>query len=370
MNVSHTLLICTDDASNKIVKTTGQLALALLRRGLKVSILSSAEFESALDGVSADIVTYHAPEVKFKMPGVTNLSLALKKVLKEDSTIDMLHVVGLGHASYPLTKVCDSLRVPAIATAMSMDSFQLTSFPFWKRKSYLKHLGTFNHVVVNSQLVLEQANTLHLDNVCLIKEGVEVGRFKPVLSKRPIRRELELPESATLVCCMADICPANKQLDVVKLCMPLGDIIQVLLVGKIKDVAYLEEIRKELRRTATEPYVIIRDAVTNPEDYLKACDVFMLLGGVEERQSTVLEAQSCGLPVVLEASNSALTLTNGNKTGVVLYPNNALAKNAVEKLISDPNFRQGRSLYARPFVKKEHGFNDMMDAYSVLYQNL
>ncbi|MFT7144296.1 MAG: glycosyltransferase involved in cell wall biosynthesis [Alphaproteobacteria bacterium] len=370
MNVSHTLLVCTDDTSGKIVKATGQLALALLRRGLKVSILTSAECESALDMASSDIIVYHAPKMKLNLPGHSALSAALKKALKKDSTIDIVHVIGLNTVSQTLARVCEHFKVPSIATVMASDSFKLSKLPFWKRKGYLRYLDSFNHVVVNSQLVLEQANILHLDNVYLIKEGVEVDRFKPVLSKRPVRRELDLPEGSTIVCCMADICPENKQLDVLKICQPLSDIIQVLLIGKVTDVAYMEKIRAELRRTATEPFVIMRDAVNNPEDYLKACDVFMLLGGVEERQSTVLEAQSCGLPVVLEASNSALTLTNGNKTGIVLYPHNTLAKNAVEKLISDPNFRQGRSLYARPFVKKEHGFNDMMNAYTTLYVNL
>lgn len=367
MSVSHTLLVCSDDTSGKIVKATGQLALALLRRGLKVSILTTAEQESALDVASTDIAVYHTPKVKFTLPGGSDLSAALKHILKNDTTIDIVHTVGLNVVSQTLAKVCEHFKIPTIATVMASDSFQLARLPFWKRKGYLKYLDSFNHIVVNSQLILEQANLLHLDNVYLIKEGVEIGRFKPVLSKRPIRRELDLPEGSTLVCCMADICPENKQLDVLKVCMPLSEVLQVLFVGKVTDGAYLEEIRSELRRTAIEPFVMIRDAVDNPEDYLKACDVFMLLGGVEERQSTILEAQSCGLPVVLEASNSALLLTNGNKTGIVLYPNNALAKSGVEKLLSDPNFRQGRSLYARPFVQKEHGFNDMMDSYGKLY---
>ncbi|MEC8066245.1 MAG: glycosyltransferase family 4 protein [Pseudomonadota bacterium] len=370
MSVKHVLLVCLDEADGQTLKTTGQLALAACAQGIQVSILTNAVEGSEFEGIHKDIQVFHSVESKWPAMLGGNALVALRRALKSGTQISHVHFIGMSLHTMVLGWVCQRYDVPFLATALSDSCFELNKQPFGLRKKYLKHLDYMDQIVVSNQMMLEKANLIHLDNILLIKEGVDTDRFKPVLSKRPIRRELELPEGSTIVCCMADIEPANKQLETLKMCMPLGDYLQVIFLGKVKDVAYFEKLKEEMRRTAVEPYVIVRDAVMNPEDYLRACDVFMLLGGVEKRQSTILEAQSCGLPVVLEASNSALALTNGNKTGVVLYPNNALAKGAVEKLLSDPNFRQGKALYARPFVKKEHEFKDMLTSYIRLYQSL
>lgn len=370
MSVSHVLLVCLDERDGKSLKYTGQLALSMLSKGFGVSILTNATEVSEFENIHKNIELFLSPETKWPSFLGGRMFMALRKTLKQKNKISHVHFIGLGLQTLLLSYLCKRYKKPMLATVLNDKSFDLQKQPFGLRKKYLQHIDAIEQVVVNSQTTLEKANILHFDNISLIKEGVDTDRFKPVLSKRPVRRDLDLPEGSTIVCCMADIEPANKQLETLKICMPLGEFLHIVFLGKIKDVAYFESLKAEMRRTAVEPYVTIRDAVLNPEDYLRACDVFMLLGGVEKRQTTVLEAQSCGLPVVLDASNSALTLTNGNKTGVVLYPNNALAKSAVEKLISDPNFRQGKALYARPFVKKEHELKDMMDCYQKLYEKL
>jgi glycosyltransferase involved in cell wall biosynthesis len=370
MKTSHILLVCLKEEDGKSLKATGQMALGFLAHGFQVSILTNASHSSQFEGIHKNIEVFHNPHTKWPDFLGGDMAVALRQIIKQTGDIQYVHFMGLSKQTLALSMVCKRYKVSCLATALNDESFDLQKQPFGLRKKYLEHMDSMSQVIVASQTMLEKANMLHLDNISLIKEGVDTDRFKPVLSKRPIRRELELPEGSTIVCCMADIEPANKQLEALKLCMPLGEFLHIVFLGKIKDVAYFESLKNEMRRTAVEPYVTIRDAVMNPEDYLRACDVFMLLGGVEKRQTTILEAQSCGLPVVLEPSNSALSLTNGNKTGVVLYPNNALAKSAVEKLLSDPNFRQGRALYARPFVKKEHEFKDMIGSYVTLYEGL
>src|SRR5690606_19453509 len=109
-------------------------------------------------------------------------------------------------------------------------------------------------------------------------------------------------------------------------------------------------IEDTARERGVADYVHFIDAVDNPEDYLKASDLFMLLGGIEERHSTILEAQSAGLPIALAPSPSSLMLTNRTRCGVVLYPNTPLAQRAFEKLLSDATYRQGRAIKTRPHI--------------------
>jgi glycosyltransferase involved in cell wall biosynthesis len=368
MDTQHILLVCPDDKNPKLVKQTGQLAVAMLAYGFKVSLQTSADDSSLLQHIPNTQV-FLSPEASFKMPWQQDLEVALHKSIQTDETISLVHIVDLTPDTLKLAAQCQRLGVPVICQAQKSNCFDLKSQPFYKRKSYLKKLDSLSHIIVNSQNLLEQAHALNLDNVSYIAEGVDINRFKPVLSKRPVRRELGLPESATIVCCMANIKETNKQIETLKECMPLNDLLHLLFIGEVEDLDYLNAVRAEVSRLGVDAYVSYREGVDNPEDYLKASDAFMLLGGIEDRQGTILEAQSCGIPVILAPSASSLALTGGNKNGVILHPNNQLAKQGVEKLLNDPNYRQGRSIHTRPFVKKHHSMKDMMDSYATLYKN-
>ena len=370
MSVSHILLVCPNDHDPKQIKATGQLAFALSANSIQVSIQTGNEEAGALHKMGSKFHVHHTPPVRMQLPWKTPLATQLRKTIAADETIDLIHFVTITEDFAALEAVCHDMNVPTTAQTEDPEAFNIKNIPLWQRQKYMTALDRLNRIIVPNNNILEQANNLHLDNLTLVPLGVQMDRFKPVLSKRPTRRELGLPESATLVCCMADFEPNNRQLDTLRLCMPLGDLLYILFIGRPKDPMYVERVRAEAQKLGVEPFVLIRDAVDNPEDYLKASDVFMLLGGVEERQQTILEAQSCGLPVVITPAPSALNLTSGNKTGVVIYPNNTLAKQAVHKLLTDPNFRQGRSVHARPFVKKEHGFREMIAAYERVFQNI
>lgn len=370
MTVSHILLVCLNDNDTRQVKATGQLAFALKAAGIQVSIQTANEEDGPLHKMGNGFNVYHLAPASFTMPWASPFAKQLYKTLHADESIDLVHFMDIDTDFCKLEDVCHDLNVPTTASAFNENAFDVKNVSIWNRKKHITALDRIGRIILPYHSLLEKANALHLDNLTLIPLGVQLDRFKPVLSKRPTRRELGLNESATIVCCMADIEPNNRQLDTLRLCAPLGEMLHVLFIGRPKDTMYMERLRSEIQKMGAESFVTIKDAVDNPEDYLKSSDVFMLLGGVEERQQTLLEAQASGLPIVITPSPSALSLTNGNKTGIVVYPNNALAKQAVEKLITDPNFRQGRSFHARPFIKKEHGFREMIAAYIKVFQNI
>lgn len=370
MSVSHILLVCLDDEDTRQVKNTGQLAFALKAAGLQVSIQTANAEDTLLHKMGHGFKVYHTLPPKINLPWTLPLAKQLHKTLQNDESIDLVHFMDVDKNFHKLEAICHDLNVPTTANAFHESAFDLKNISIWNRKKHIIALDRLGRIIIPHHALLEQANALHLDNLTLIPLGVQLDRFKPVLSKRPIRRELGLNESGTIVCCMADFEADNRQLDTLRLCAPLGDMLHLLFIGRTKDTMYVERLRSEIQKMGVENYVTLKDAVDNPEDYLKASDIFMLLGGVEERQQTLLEAQASGLPIVITPSASALSLTNGNKTGVVVYPNNALAKQAVEKLLTDPNFRQGRSVHARPFIKKEHGFREMIAAYIKVFENI
>ena len=374
MDKLHILMVCPDGTMFRQLKQAGTLALSLNAVGVQVSLLVGGVKTSPLSSLAPDITCHTADPEDYLLahawPFPPYLARALKKILSADNTIDIIHVIDCAWPASELARVARKINIPIIGRLQSENDITSKSLPLWLRWQHQKNLRLFRPLVVSSNHLLEVARKNNLDDIIYIPEGVDIDQFKPVLSKRPIRRELGLPEKATLICCMADVCPDNKQLDVLAKCLPLSETLQLLFIGNITDKDYADKIAHAATGAEALSYIHFLDAVDNPEDYLKSTDLFILLGGIEDRHTTILEAQSAGIPVILAPSPSALMLTNGNRCGVVLYPNNPLAQRAFEKLLHDPIYRQGRAVNTRPYVKKEFPFGRMVKAYYKLYQSL
>ncbi|MBA44038.1 MAG: hypothetical protein CMF62_08565 [Magnetococcales bacterium] len=371
MEKLHICLVCPDGRNFSLIKQTGTLALALNQAGLKVSLVIGHVETSALQNLHPEISTKHFFRDQGMLPQKwrqhIHMFRQLRKHLHKDPTIDIVHLMSCRWPYSLLAHIPHRLQMPIMANAQLESDINVKAIPFLKRPFHQRALKCIHPLIVNSHHMLDVAKKNGLEHVALIATGVQTDQFKPVLSKRPTRRELGLPEKATLVCCMADIAPENAQLEALERCLPLSEERQLLFIGNAPDKEYLARIEKRLEEKGCLPYAHFLDAVMNPEEYLKASDLFILLGGIEQRHGTILEAQSAGLPVVLAPSPSALMLSNGNRCGVVLYPNNPLAKQAFDKLIADATYRQGRAINTRPYVQKEFGFKKMVQSYVKLY---
>ena len=384
MEKLHILLICPDGNNFGLIKQTGTLALALDGAGYQVSVLVGGTQTSPLADLEGGVnVSHVAPQgvpfgrffglsapVKCRYLQWRHFRRAVKNTLAADNTIDIVHIMDVCYPYSQLAHLPEKLQMPVVGNINKSACLSTKGLKFWQRAPHKKALSALAPVVVSSHAQLEQARAEGFAQIAFIPRGIRTQQFKPALSKRPVRRELGLPEKPVIICTMADITPQNAQLEVLEKCYLLSENRQMLFIGDVKDPDYLAKISARAAEKNVEDFIHFLEPQDNPQDYLKACDVFMLLGGIEERHSTILEAQSAGLPVVLGPSESSLMLCNGNRSGVVLYPNNPLAKQAFEKLLSDSTYRQGRAMNARPFVVKSFSFKAMLKDYCRLYQSL
>lgn len=364
--MSCILLVSTNDENPALVRGLGQLALALRANGFRVVVQSSLDANSPFEKLEGIAVL---PMKKHPIFGAS-LGYSVRGHISNGQVVDVVHVMGFDIHTLDVFTVCQKLEVATVLHVDEESALDIKKVPFLKRNSYLESLKAAGCLVVNSKYLEQKVKALGLNNVFYIPLGVRADFFKPVLSKRPMRRKLGLPESTTIVCCMADILPENKQLDILKVCEPLGSWLHLLFVGRVRDPMYLEEIKAQIQKMNAESFVLFRNTVDNPEEYLKAIDVFMLLGGVERRVQTVLEAMSSGAPVVLGASPSSEMLTDNGESGFVLGDGKALASPAVERLLLEPSFRQGRSMKARDFVLHAFDFKKSVEKYMAVYEGV
>lgn len=360
------LLLCPDESNAALVRDTGMLAYALLKQNIAVGILTNAEEKSQFDALSAVLPLFYTEPTFFG----NDFAKSLQNILNNHQKIEIVHLMNCSEVAHDIAKVCAKHNIPMLGNIHHETHLSGEKLWFMARRKHQQSLHEYHPIIVPTLSLLDKARTANLREISYVPEGVDTDRFKPVMSKRPVRRALGLPEKTTIICCMADISASNKQIETLDICMPLGDHLHLLFMGNIKSKTYHSKLEQHINELDVGNYVHIIEPSDKPEEYLKASDIFVLLGGIEGRRLSILEAQSCGLPVVLAPSDSSLALTQGNKSGVVVYDDNALTKQAVEKMITDPVYRQSRSLQARPFVVKEHNYKDTVKKHIKLYASL
>ncbi len=142
----------------------------------------------------------------------------------------------------------------------------------------------------------------------------------------------------------------------------------LILAGDGPDRKELSELAQRLNIADSVTFV---GAVSNPVDYLRAADVFVLPSVAEGMSNSLLEAMSVGLPVVVSnIGGNADLITDGQNGRLVEQSNVAAWSEAISQSIESAakSSEQGRA--ARELVMNQFSIRVIVDRYIDLYERL
>jgi glycosyltransferase involved in cell wall biosynthesis len=371
-NKLHILLFCENDTDLLEQKQTGLFAIDLVKKGFEVSILinncpSASKLETIYDKIK---IYYTCPKQKYALTPYNFFKNSIKNVLTQDLSIDIVQVMNVNYSNSYIAKVCSKLDIPCVGRIFHKGLREFRELNQIKKYILRKNLAKFTRLCVNAEYLITIAKKHNLKNITMIYDGIYTTNFKGCFNKTPIRKNLDLPTNCTLLVCTANIARENKQFETLKKMMPLSATRQLVFLGNIEDNIFYQSLKREIEFLDIEKYVHFINGNTNYISYLKAADLFVLMGGIEDRIETILQAQALGVPVILGQSPSSLFLTNANRCGVVLYNENILVDQALDRLLNDSLYRQTRGANARCFVDEIFSRELMIENYSKLYQSL
>jgi glycosyltransferase involved in cell wall biosynthesis len=370
-NKLHILLFCENDHDLLEQRQTGLFAIDLVNQGFDVSILiDNCNHISKLESIYEKIKIYYTKSPKWYQKHMGFYNFNIKEILKKDDSIDIVQVMSCSYDSSFIAKACHKQSIPCLARVRHKSMRQFRELD--KIKSYIlkQNIKLFTKVIVNAEYLLTIAKEHDLHNLTLIYDGIYTKNLKGVFNKAPLRKKLGLPTKTMLLTCPANILRSNKQFETIKTLMPLSEKRQLVILGDIEDSAYLKTLIREIDFLKVQDYVHFLPNVDNSIDYINASDLLILIGGIEDRIETILLSQALGVPVVLGQSPSSLFLTNASRCGVVLYEDNILVQQALDRLLNDSVYRQSRGVNARQFVMDLFTREKMIDDYTKLYSSL
>jgi glycosyltransferase involved in cell wall biosynthesis len=203
------------------------------------------------------------------------------------------------------------------------------------------------------------------EHVVTVPNGVDLEEFHPGREREP-RATWGLPEDRPLALFVGGIRTGRKNLDTVLAALREVPGLHLAVVGDVRGSPF-PALAQRLGVADRVSFLGFRDDVAR---LLRASDLFVFPSRYETFALVVLEALASGVPVVTARSVGAASLVTP-ECGVVLPdPEDAAAlARAMHTLVEDAPLRERMGHRARE-VAREHGWEQMAEAYFRLYERL
>lgn len=249
------------------------------------------------------------------------------------------------------------------------DIFKFKRRPFWKSdlKRMIREVDAF---LVISQEIDEELSALHIprEKRILLPNGVNVVRCLPVSEdqKRKLRAVLSLPAQAKIVMYAGRLVPEKRVDHLLKIWDDLRTrfpTAHLLVVGEGEEKDRLVGMNVDgVQFTGRVP-----DAVP----YLQASDLFVLPSSTEGLSNSMLEAMSCGLPVLATTVGGAPDVIEHGKSGWLIPPEDVDAlQQGLETLLEDQALRFTLGSNGRQRILSNFSLDSVAGHLADLYQNL
>ena len=215
-------------------------------------------------------------------------------------------------------------------------------------------------IVANSNAAARQlaSEGLAADRVTVIPNGVDVARFPPRTTVRPVttivtvanlRRE---KAHETLLTAAARLLPHHPQL-------------RFVIAGDGPRLHELRALADSLHISASVSFLGHCEDVPS---LLAQADAFVLPSRSEAFPNGAIEAMAAGLPVIASAVGGLLDLIDDGETGVLVPADAPLAlADAIEALVLAPEHAAALGAAARAEVTRRYSFDRMVRSFEDLY---
>lgn len=349
-----------------------QLAPRLRALGYEVCILTRHEkgllYFEIIEGVPVHRLPSIGPKPLAGLTFIVSALLALKRLRP-----DLVHAYEiLSPARIALLSkriIGRPVLLKILRGGVLGDIYKLKRRPFWR--SYFRDLKqNVDAFLVISREIDDELAALNVsrEKRVFLPNGVDVSRFIPVSQERKqkLRAELFLPLHANIVV-FAGRLVAEKRVNHLLKIWP-----DILAKFHDAHLLVLGEGEEEPRlRGMNVKGVQFTGRVDDAVSYLQAADLFVLPSSTEGLSNSMLEAMSCGLPVLATRVGGAPDVIQEHVTGYLIPPDDVDAlRHGIETLLDDGPLRFTLGANARERIVSEFSIDAVAGRLAILYHRL
>ncbi|MEN8205336.1 MAG: glycosyltransferase family 4 protein [Pseudomonadota bacterium] len=215
------------------------------------------------------------------------------------------------------------------------------------------------------------------EKITHIPNGVDTDRYHPVTKKRQslLRETLNLPDGQLF--CYSGKLNQGKGLELVVRVWP--EVIRqypaarVIFIGGGANqfLSFESKLREEVGQRGLEEVILFTGYVSNVADYLQACDCFLFPSESEGMPNALLEAVSCGLPVVATRIGGNTDILNEDHLGYLIPVGDEKALlESVLALLQDSGKAEAMSRAMRLRIEGLFALDVMLGRYAELFTGI
>jgi glycosyltransferase involved in cell wall biosynthesis len=280
---------------------------------------------------------------------------------------DLVHVHSRRGAELYGGLACALERAPAVLTRR-VDSYEPRCWARLKYRPYRAIVALSR--AIESQLVAGAG--LPAARVRRIPSAVDAERWRPDPSARSrLRAAFDWPADALVVGVVAQLIARKGHARLLRVLPALVARHPVLRVACFGRGPLEAALRSELARLGLDRHVRLAGFRDDLDALLPGLDVLAHPAEREGLGVAVLEASSCGVPVLACAAGGIVDAIEHERTGLLVAVNDAEALGAaLERLIGDPALRRQLGAAARARVERDFSVAGMIDRHVRLYADV
>lgn len=217
---------------------------------------------------------------------------------------------------------------------------------------------------------MSQATGFPRQHIEVIPNGVDTDRFRPLqVDNRRLRHELGLPPDGFLVGSVARLVPVKNHPGTLRAFASLVESGVKATMAFAGEGPLLPELSSLVQQLKLNRHVYFLGELQRVDQFFNAIDVFVLNSHEEGMSNTILEAMSCGVPVVATSvgENSRLIGESGR---LVPADDDRELAHVLAQLAHAPDTLKALGQKASSRARQEFNIGQMVDRYASLYLRL
>ncbi|MES2353030.1 MAG: glycosyltransferase family 4 protein [Pseudomonadota bacterium] len=236
----------------------------------------------------------------------------------------------------------------------------------WLYSNASRHIVTTGEKLRNE---LIDRNGFDPKRITSVPTGIDTQRFIPG-ERRPAREQLGLPADAKIIGIVATLRSWKGHNYLLDAFAALADKTTYLTI--VGDGPQRQALQSQISRLGLGDRVVMAGNHENVVPWLQAIDVFALPSYANEGvPQAILQAMSCGIPVISTTVGSITEAVCDQETGIIIPPRNSAAlTQALEAMLHDADMRLRYSDAARKMALEKFGLDIMLDKMEAIFQSV